>query len=954
MDNNSKILPRKKTNIYENLKKINTLDSTSSSLHHKKLKLKNEFTTFKFSEKTNSKKIVDFPLCLSLFTNNQTKNDIEQKIKDNNKSKLNLNIKSLKPQNLKSLNFNDIIGPNNKKKIISRNPNYFNSISPINSKKIISSRFSTPMKHNSSLLKKINYSPSNLNAKQKPIAIDQIGLRKPILKLNTKLNSRSNSSIIEQDICLLGNMKGLSVNSFNYKINFNDKRIIPSLFSSPSISESLKKEKNEKIKNKKKINKMKKRVHNDIKNFEYRINNISQKMKENEKVNINDNNYYNKDNSNDDNKKKIFNKKNNSHKNISNLYDKNQNEKILENTIKDNKSNTIYKESNNSLYNLKEYFNINLYNRFFNKHFTDKTANNKENDKLSYNELNTNNKLENKKENNILEKKNDNISKMERLSRLKSSFKTGAKAKNKIVINEANENNINKKGDIKGKNKSVSINRKETAYLFDIINKNKPSLFQEEKKTIGVMKRSQSTKNIDTTKINIIKLKNNKFYLSICKKKINNIYNNNKFLKKWNNKLNGIKSNNRMNRRIYVNKTKMLLNIQEKINTFINNEKSNLKMHKDIDIDKNNIYFNEIFKDKNNYKNDEEKIINQLELINIFNCNLSISIYNYINSSIEFDGLSDIIFFKNNKKQPLIKKNKQKITRRKFQTVKIKNISIFDLENSEDKFLITKTKDTFRNDDDWIYSPINLLSIQELVLRSNQYYYDFNFHKLKKKHNFTIKRSLSKKFSDKMEKILEKQNILGKKFNLNISNLKKHIFKKNPYDFSLLNQKKFFKRPKIVKKLKLEGKIKEKQEISALSEFSSDEISSNYLDNSKDDNLEDIYFNLVTYIIEAKNKQFIKLFDENKNVININQQLIEGNTLLILSAREGNHLISKYLCDQGIDVNIQNNTGNTALHYAIGNQFYSIADVLTRFGAREDIPNTKGLLPWDCIENNLE
>ena len=57
---------------------------------------------------------------------------------------------------------------------------------------------------------------------------------------------------------------------------------------------------------------------------------------------------------------------------------------------------------------------------------------------------------------------------------------------------------------------------------------------------------------------------------------------------------------------------------------------------------------------------------------------------------------------------------------------------------------------------------------------------------------------------------------------------------------------------------------------------------------------------------------------------------------------------------EGIKVNIQNDKGNTALHYAIGNQFYSVADTLTRFGAREDIANNKGLLPWDCVENNLE
>ena len=117
--------------------------------------------------------------------------------------------------------------------------------------------------------------------------------------------------------------------------------------------------------------------------------------------------------------------------------------------------------------------------------------------------------------------------------------------------------------------------------------------------------------------------------------------------------------------------------------------------------------------------------------------------------------------------------------------------------------------------------------------------------------------------------------------------------------------------------------------------------------------LEDIYFELITSIFECKSNNFIEYFEKNKKYIDINQQLIEGNTLLILSSREGNAIITKFLCEQGLEVNIQNNMGNTALHYAIANQFYSIADILTRFGAREDIQNNKGLYPWDCVEHNL-
>ena len=53
-------------------------------------------------------------------------------------------------------------------------------------------------------------------------------------------------------------------------------------------------------------------------------------------------------------------------------------------------------------------------------------------------------------------------------------------------------------------------------------------------------------------------------------------------------------------------------------------------------------------------------------------------------------------------------------------------------------------------------------------------------------------------------------------------------------------------------------------------------------------------------------------------------------------------------------MNIQNDRGNTALHYAISYKFFSIVDLLKSFGAKEDIMNKKGFSPWDCIEHTLE
>jgi hypothetical protein len=138
--------------------------------------------------------------------------------------------------------------------------------------------------------------------------------------------------------------------------------------------------------------------------------------------------------------------------------------------------------------------------------------------------------------------------------------------------------------------------------------KNKLSLFKEGKKDIvGIKKKAQSTKNLETNKIFSMKLKNNKFYLAICSTKTNDIYKCNKHLRKWNEKLNQKSSNNRTNRKIYIQKTTMLLNIQEKIKCFIYNEKNNLKMNKITNESQNktNIYFDEILKGKKINKEEE-------------------------------------------------------------------------------------------------------------------------------------------------------------------------------------------------------------------------------------------------------------------------------------------------------------------------------------------------------------
>ena len=118
--------------------------------------------------------------------------------------------------------------------------------------------------------------------------------------------------------------------------------------------------------------------------------------------------------------------------------------------------------------------------------------------------------------------------------------------------------------------------------------------------------------------------------------------------------------------------------------------------------------------------------------------------------------------------------------------------------------------------------------------------------------------------------------------------------------------------------------------------------------------IEDIYLGLCFLIVEGKEKLFINKMEEMKELIDINNKIFDRNTFLILATMEGNKNLVKFLCENKCEMNLQNDKGNTALHYAIGNLFFDIVDILISYGAKEDILNCKGLRPWDCIDKYLE
>ena len=114
------------------------------------------------------------------------------------------------------------------------------------------------------------------------------------------------------------------------------------------------------------------------------------------------------------------------------------------------------------------------------------------------------------------------------------------------------------------------------------------------------------------------------------------------------------------------------------------------------------------------------------------------------------------------------------------------------------------------------------------------------------------------------------------------------------------------------------------------------------------------YSTLKNLIKEGKIFSFMDYFNNNSRIIDINMQDKDGNTFLILCVKEDLTQLVKNLLEKGINPNIQNNEGNTALHYALSAHNFKLADILRKYGASESCENKYGLTPWDCIGKAID
>ena len=863
-----------------------SLDTTNSSFKVKRVKLYNELTPFfKITHNYNMKGNLDFPICMSLFTNNYSQNEKEIKLKLNSSNKGNLKFQGLKDIKIKNYNHSELLLPQTTKRTISRNANgILNSFSPAYSNiksSILTANYSKfPLKSSriisKPLLKKINYSQLT--------KFSQENKGKPLMdyRYYKKTNSLSNISL-DSEISIAKNMKK---NSSSGNLKLIDNNLILKEKSKNSLVNRFRNEKRFKILNK----------------------NLSLLNKINKKDIIIDEECKNNNN---DESTGVKN-------DLSKLSEKNEN---------------ILKKSNNLV--------------------------NKE--------------------------KSDESDKIKNAKNLK---KINFKKEKKLKINFSMPKLFDSKKLLKKNIYKRSITKKATLSL---------SKVQENKiKTNnGIYPQKLMIESQKITKI-----RGNKFYLAINNKKTLDIYRKNKFLNKINIKINEKSINNIINKQIFLKKTEIIIKSRENLERYLFKERNKAKKNHSKKIgnnDKNNmksIYFKDICLNKNKI-NEYNGVILSLyaKKINyIFKCKLCPLLTNSIIGKTQFDVLT------------VSKPEKKRVVRKRFTLQEkpqsnnnIKNIiRVYSFtqkktslnNNLNDGFQIRKTENVekvelYRNKKnlilihDYILKSLSCISL-ETKNKNNQNHirgidsYNSPNRKISRRMGIINSLGLSKNSSQILNTIIKKKTIISRKSEsesnfsphklirrastkMKIDDFNRTIRKKlsqknidsNYENLSILKQKKFFKKEKIYDDIN--DQKTGRKEIDDYSLFKNN-------DKGKNDeiNVENIYLELIKLIIEGKNKMFKDYYEKNRAYIDINQELFEGNTLLILSAREGNYYITKLLCEEDAEVNLQNHNGNTALHYAIGRQFYALADILARHGAREDIKNNKGLGPWDCIDHNIE
>ena len=219
--------------------------------------------------------------------------------------------------------------------------------------------------------------------------------------------------------------------------------------------------------------------------------------------------------------------------------------------------------------------------------------------------------------------------------------------------------------------------------------------------------------------------------------------------------------------------------------------------------------------------------------------------------------------------------------------------------------------------------------------------------------NTTFLNSLNNNSNKNVKKLSNKNLNIEKKYDFSVIN-KYEIEKKYIQNFTK-NKDFFFKRIKIKNKKNKEI-IKQKKELNFLKgnymfknmiDYRTDEIKAKMKNNIQSP-VEMLFY----HIKEHDFDEFCELFERKQ--IDLNARNQDKDSFLIYAVKCKAINFVSYLLKRGIDVNLENKYGNTALHYAFMDQNYELADVLLQHDADEFKMNVFGKTPWQCLgEKNI-
>ena len=102
----------------------------------------------------------------------------------------------------------------------------------------------------------------------------------------------------------------------------------------------------------------------------------------------------------------------------------------------------------------------------------------------------------------------------------------------------------------------------------------------------------------------------------------------------------------------------------------------------------------------------------------------------------------------------------------------------------------------------------------------------------------------------------------------------------------------------------------------------------------------------------GKFKELHELLNQPDCAISVDHTDEHGNTLLHISAQNGNKRMVKLCLRYGAHIDARNNNGQTALHFAVGYGFQGLGEYLVQKGADDSLRNRFGLTCYEGLRED--